>query len=156
EFERALALNPSYPSAHNWYAYYLAGLGRPDEALAEAKRALDLDPASPGANQGLGLQLYYARRLDEAFEQFGKALEMDYQDAHVGLGLVYAAKGMYREALLEFEKYSELDRGTPRSIAYLGYVHARLNERSQALQAIEELRTLAKQRYVSPAYFAVV
>ncbi len=154
-FERALALNPAYPNAHSWYSYYLAALGRSDEALAEAKRTLDLDPASPGANQGMALHLYYARRFDEAIEQFRKTLEMDYRDAHAGLGLAYAAKGMYREALLEFEKYSELDRG-PRSIAYLGYVRARLNERSQALRALDELRALSKQRYVSSASFAVV
>jgi hypothetical protein len=63
---------------------------------------------------------------------------------------------MYREALPEFEKYSELDRGTPRSIAYLGYVLARLNERSQALRARDELRELSKQRYVSSAAFTPI
>jgi len=156
EFERALELNPAYPNAHSWYSFYLAALGRSEEALAEAKRALDLDPASPGANQNMALQLYYAKRFDEAIEQFRKALEMDYRDAYVGLGLVYAAKGMYREALPEFEKYSELDRGTARSIAYLGYTHARLNERNQALRALDELRAMSKQRYVSPASFCLV
>jgi tetratricopeptide (TPR) repeat protein len=107
-------------------------------------------------NQIVALHLYYARRFDEAIEQFNRTLEMDYHDAHVGLGFVYAAKGMNREALPEFEKYSALDRGTPRSIAYLGYVHARLNERSQALRALDELGALAKQRYVPSTSFALV
>lgn len=138
---QALALNPAYPNAHAWYSFYPAALGRSNEALAEAKRALDLDPASPGMNQDLALQLYYARRFDEAIEQFRKVLEMDYRDAHAGLGSVFAAKGMYGESLSEFEKYSELDRGTPRSIASLGYVHARLNERSEALRALDPLRS---------------
>jgi serine/threonine protein kinase/tetratricopeptide (TPR) repeat protein len=155
-FERALSLSPGYPNAHEWYSIYLAGLGRSDEALAEAKRGLDLDPASPGANQGMALQLYFARRFDEAIGQFRKSLEMDYHDAHAGIGLVYAAKGMYREALPEFEKYAELDRRTPRSIALLGYAHARLNERSQALRALDELRVLSKRRYVSSASFALI
>src|SRR5437867_6662647 len=128
-FERALALSPGYATAHGWHSAYLAALGRSDEALTEAKRAFELDPASPGMNQLMGLQFLYARRFDEAIEQFRKALEMDYHDAHLGLGQAYAAKGMYREALVEFEKYSELDRGTPRSIASLGYAHGRLNER---------------------------
>jgi serine/threonine-protein kinase len=155
-FERALALNPAYPNAHAWYSFYLAALGRSDEALAEAKRALDLDPASPGMNQVMALHLYYARRFDEAIEQFRKTLEMDYHDARVGLGFAYAAKGMYREALPEFEKYAELDRGTPRSIIFVGYAHARLNERSQALWGLDELRALSKQRYVPSAGFALV
>lgn len=155
-FERALALDPAYPNAHAWYSFYLAALGRSDEALAEAKRALDLDPASPGMNQDLALQFYYGGRFDEAIEQFHKTLEMNYHDARVGLGLVYAAKGMYREALSEFEKYGELDQRSPRSIAYLGYIDALLKDRRQALKALDELRTLSKQKYVSPIYFALV
>ena len=155
-FERALALSPGYATAHSWYAFYLAALGRSDEALTEAKRAFDLDPASPGMNQSMGIQLLYARRFDEAIEQFRKALEMDYHDAHVGLGTAYAAKGMYREALSEFEKYAELDRGTPRSIASLGYAHARLKERGEALRALDQLMVLSNQRYVSAGSFALV
>jgi len=155
-FERALALSPGYATAHSWHAAYLAALGRSDEALIEAKRAFDLDPASPGINQLMGIQFLYARRFDEAIEQFRKALEMDYHDAHLGLGQAYAAKGMYREALVEFEKYSELDRGTPRSIASLGYAHGRLNERGEALRALDQLMVLSNQRYVSAGSFAIV
>jgi serine/threonine protein kinase/Flp pilus assembly protein TadD len=155
-FDRALALSPNYSNAHSWHSFYLATIGRSDEALAEAKRALDLDPASPGASQNVALQYYYARRLDEALEQFQKTLEMDYHDAHLGLGYVYAAKGMYQEALPEFEEYAKLDRGTPRSIGVLAYTHARLNERSQALRALKELGELSKKRYVPSASFAII
>jgi serine/threonine-protein kinase len=155
-FDRALALSPIYPNAHSWHSFYLAAIGRSDEALAEAKRALDLDPASPGANQNMALHYYYARRFDEALEQFRKTLEMDYHDAHLGLGYVYAAKGMYQEALPEFEEYAKLDRGTPRSISVLAYTHARLNERSLALRALKELRELSNKRYVPSASFAII
>jgi adenylate cyclase len=155
-FERALGLSPRYATAHSWHAFYLAALGRSDEALTEAKHAFDLDPASPSANQLMGIQLLYARRFDEAIEQFRKALEMDYHDAHLGLGQAYAANGMYQEALVEFGKYSELDRGTPRSVASLAYAHARAGERSQAVQLLDELSALSKQRYVPSYLFAVV
>jgi TolB-like protein/tetratricopeptide (TPR) repeat protein len=46
EYERALALNPDYPTAHFWYAVHLLQLGRTDEALAEIRRAEALDPLS--------------------------------------------------------------------------------------------------------------
>jgi Flp pilus assembly protein TadD len=81
---------------------------------------------------------------------------MDYHDAHLGLGYAYAAKGMYREALVEFEKYSDLDRGTPRSLASLGYAHARLKERGEAFRALDQLMVLSNQRYVSAGSFALV
>src|ERR1700745_2853985 len=44
----------------------------------------------------------------------------------------------------------------PRSIGVLAYPHARLNERSQALQALKELRDLSKKRYVPSASFAII
>ena len=38
EFKRALALDPRYGPAHQWYAEYLSTMGRHDEALAEIER----------------------------------------------------------------------------------------------------------------------
>ncbi len=46
EYERALTLNPDYPTAHLWYAIHLVALDRLDEALAEIRRAEALDPLS--------------------------------------------------------------------------------------------------------------
>jgi TolB-like protein/DNA-binding winged helix-turn-helix (wHTH) protein len=46
EFRRAIELNPSYATAHQWYAEELAIIGRGDEALAEIQRAKQLDPVS--------------------------------------------------------------------------------------------------------------
>jgi TolB-like protein/DNA-binding winged helix-turn-helix (wHTH) protein/Flp pilus assembly protein TadD len=155
-FERAIEINPGYANAHNWYSFYLAALGKEDQALAEARRAVDLDPASPGMNQILGIQLTYGRRFDEAIQQYRKALEMGYHDAHLGLGNAYAEKGMYREALSEFQQYSAVDRDTPRAISSLGYAYAQLGERKAALRVLGELRTLSKRRYVSSASLAMV
>ena len=39
EHRRALELNPSYVTAHQWYALYLVAMQRFDEALAEMQRA---------------------------------------------------------------------------------------------------------------------
>ncbi len=45
-FRRAIAADSSYPTAHHWYADFLAGRGRPDEALVQMTRAQQLDPLS--------------------------------------------------------------------------------------------------------------
>jgi tetratricopeptide (TPR) repeat protein len=45
-FKRAIELNPSYASAHQWYGEYLTYMGRFDEANAVFKRAQELDPLS--------------------------------------------------------------------------------------------------------------
>src|SRR5262249_54196080 len=47
EFQRAIALNHNYATAHQWYGSDpLRALGRFDEAIAEGKRAVELDPLS--------------------------------------------------------------------------------------------------------------
>lgn len=46
EFQRAIELNPDYPTAHQWYAEYLSEMGRHAQALAESEKARQLDPHS--------------------------------------------------------------------------------------------------------------
>jgi tetratricopeptide (TPR) repeat protein len=42
-FKQAIALNPSSDGAHRWYGLLLAGMGRCEEAVREARRARELD-----------------------------------------------------------------------------------------------------------------
>src|SRR6266536_2701317 len=46
EWQKTIALNPNYATAHQWYSEHLVAMGRYDEALAEIKRAQELDPLS--------------------------------------------------------------------------------------------------------------
>jgi TolB-like protein/DNA-binding winged helix-turn-helix (wHTH) protein/Tfp pilus assembly protein PilF len=157
-FEQALALNPTYTKAHNWYPFYLSASGRSQEALAVAKSALDLDPASPAVSHNLAVQFYLARKFDQAIEQCQKTIEMDpnFAVAYQVLGQAYLARGMDREALPVLEKYSEVSRSGVDSVALLGYAHARLGERSQALQMIEQLKAASKEHFVPSFFFALV
>lgn len=101
EFKRAIELNYSYATAHHWYSEYLAGMGRFDEALEEAKRAENLDPQSLIINTNHGWILYLARRYDEAIEELKKALEME-PSFFLARNLVwqaYVQMGMYEEAM---------------------------------------------------------
>ena len=105
EFRRAIAANPNYPTAHQWYAQYLYCMGRSDEAIAEAKRAQELDPFSPAISDEVAAALYFARKYDDAIEQSKKTLQMDanYGLAHWGLAYVYMQKKMYPEAVAEWQ-----------------------------------------------------
>ena len=46
-FKRAVTLDPNYGTALRFYSFYLACMGRHEEALGFAERARDLDPVSP-------------------------------------------------------------------------------------------------------------
>ena len=98
EFQRAIALNPSYVTAHHWYAYCLMAQTRVEEALREIRLAQELDPLSLIINTDVAEMLYYGRRYDEAIRQAQKTLEMDssFPLAHRVLGLAYSRKACSR------------------------------------------------------------
>jgi TolB-like protein/DNA-binding winged helix-turn-helix (wHTH) protein/Tfp pilus assembly protein PilF len=102
-FQRAIALNPSAPNAHKGEAYVHVTQGRFEQALAAIERARKLDPLSALTNADVGYILYLAREYDQAAEQLQETLawEPNFGYAHMCLALVYAAKGLYREALTE-------------------------------------------------------
>jgi serine/threonine protein kinase/tetratricopeptide (TPR) repeat protein len=105
EFRRAIAANPNYPTAHQWYSECLYSMGRFDEAIAEAKRAQELDPISPIITGALGGALLYSGRIDEAIEQYKKALQMDPDIDLVrqDMAYAYAQKKMYPESVAEWQ-----------------------------------------------------
>ena len=76
-FKKAIALNPNYATAHQWYASYLAASGRLNEAVVEAKTAHELEPFSLTIYSDYIRSLYYAGRLDEARKEALKLREMD-------------------------------------------------------------------------------
>ncbi len=77
EFKRAIELNPADPRPHEFYSWYLAPMGRHDQALAEAKRAQQLDPVSPETNLFLGSVLVFTRQYDLAIEQLRSGIELE-------------------------------------------------------------------------------
>jgi eukaryotic-like serine/threonine-protein kinase len=107
EYRRAIELNPSYATAHQWYSTLLSVVGRQDEALREARRAAELDPLSPVMKAGIAIRYFEARQYDKAIEAIREVIAMDknFAQAHVMLGENYIEKGMYEEAITEFETW---------------------------------------------------
>lgn len=158
EFKRAIELNPSYPTAHQFYSWYLGAVLRPDECIAEGRRALELDPLSVFRNADLGITLYLVGQYDRAIEQSQKALELDpnLDYAHWTLGLAYVQKAMYEEAIAHLEKAVTFSGDSPRYVASLGYAYAVAGRRREARKVLDKLKDLSKQRYVSPYFIATV
>ncbi len=76
-FKRAIALNPKYSSARQWYAEFLIQEARTDEAISEIKIALELDPLSSVINADATFIYVMARQDDKAIAQANKLLEFD-------------------------------------------------------------------------------
>src|SRR5213595_1363264 len=153
EFERAIALNPNYATAHHWFGDGpLLAVGQFDRAIAEGKRALELDPLSVIITADLGANYLVARRYDEAIEQFPKAIDLDprFYYTHWNLAEVLEMKGNLREALEEYKKAVELD-DDPFVLALLGQAYAKVGQRDEALKILAQLSQIATHRYV-PSY----
>lgn len=158
EFRRAIELNPSYATAHQWYAEYLALQGRFDEALAESERARRLDPVSLIIASDNGQILYYSRLYDRAIAQFRAVLEMEpnFFPAHIVAG-PYVEKGQFANALAETGKLM-IPADGPWAWSWRAYIYGRAGQPAQARRALEKLQQLYRQEYVGPdpALFAYI
>ena len=155
EFKRAIELNPS-SDAHYGYGYYLAFIGKSEEALVEMRRARELDPVSLVKITGVVQILILARRYDESIEECRRAIEMDPNlgYAHWLLGLAYMYKGTYEPAVHSFQKAIPLSGESPDELASLAHAYALSGKRTEARKILDKLKQRAEHTYISPATIA--
>lgn len=142
EYRNSLELNPSFATARLRYSYSLFKSLRPDEALEQMKMAQELDPVSPTTNAALCYMLTLSRHEDDAIRYCQRALELDPQviDGHLNLGEAYVQKGLYDEAIAEFEKARD-DRPLL-ALRYIAYTHAMAGRREEAYKILAALEKL--------------
>ena len=152
EFRRAIELNPRYPVARQWYSWFLAAMGRFDEALTQGRTAIDLDPASVSIRRSMGWLQYYARQYDGALDNLRRALALNptAEETHRLLGLVYLQQGLYDEATASFKEALSNSENDALAFAGLGHVAARRGREDEAQAVLQELHSRARTRYVSP------
>ena len=156
EFKRSLALNPAHPTASHWYAECLMTMGRHSEAIARMKSSQDLDPLSLIINVAIGWAFYMAGQYEAAIEQLHRTVEMDpnYPVTYWILGLTLRKIGRHELAIAEGEKGVKLSGGSALMRAALAQTLATTDRRKDALQILDDLTTLSKEKYVSPYFFA--
>ena len=101
-------------------------------------------------NAELGSGFRLARRYDEAQEQLKKIIEMDpnFGLARCYMGILYNNKGMYKEAIPEFQKAIETTGGLSWAFGYLGYAYAMLGQKDEAEKIIHALEERSKEEYI--------
>jgi eukaryotic-like serine/threonine-protein kinase len=156
EFKRSLELGPKYPTANHWYAEYTMTMGRHAEAMVRIRNSQDLDPLSLIINVSVAWSLYFARRYDEAIEQLRRTVDLDpnYPVTYWILGLLLRKTGCYELAIAESEKGVKLSGGSPLMRAALAHTLGAAGRTKEAIQLLDDLTSLAKQKYVAPYFFA--
>jgi tetratricopeptide (TPR) repeat protein len=153
-----LEQNPSLASIHVSFSAYLSGMGRFDEAIAEARKGQELDPLAVVPVQTLGFRYYYARRLADADAAFTRALDVDPTSfvARVGRGLVLWRQGKGPEARAELERSVAASGESAWARASLAHVCAATGEPARAREILKQLEAEARERYRPRFYQAVV
>ncbi|WP_263373591.1 TPR end-of-group domain-containing protein [Granulicella aggregans] len=154
ELKRALELNPNSAPVLWAYSNHQERLGRLEDAIAESKLALQLDPVSSRAFIDSAFSYYFARQYDEALAQMHRAstLPQSPLEAPFPLGDIYAEKGMYNEAILQFQKLGP----APHALGHMGNVYARMGRSAEALEIISKLQDSVRQTGVGRYEIALV
>ncbi len=158
ELKSALALNPGYASAHQWYSLSLSFAGQHEDAIREAQRAAELDPLSIIISLDVGEVLYFARRYGEARRAIERTLEVspDFSAARYYLGLVYLQDHKFEESIAELQKAAVLSPQDDRRKAALGYAYAVSGRKDDSQDVLTQLKKQSKRRYVSPYVMALI
>lgn len=157
ELQKSIHLDKSDPVAHLAYGIHLACRGGQDSAVAEVERALEADPASLFPNFILGWIYGICHRFDEAIAQHTlvSRIATDYGLPHLGLGLAYAGKGQFADAIAHLTNASQMKCGSLLH-GQMGYCYAMAGRRDEAQREIGILKARSESHYVSPMSFAAI
>lgn len=159
EFETAIRINPNYAQARQWYAMNcLCPLGAFARARKELKLAAETDPISLAIASSAGVLAFFEQDYERAIADFRAVLQMNeaFYLAHYFIGQIYAAQGLYPDALGELELAVAMSRGSSESISALGYAQARAGQTDNARLQLQELTRRKTQKYVSPVLLAQI
>jgi tetratricopeptide (TPR) repeat protein len=151
--ERAIALNPSLPQAHQFLAWYLVLNNRGDEARNELRLAQRLDPLSLIINTRIGTLDRWTGRGPEALAPVQHALTLDstFPPARVELARQYAVAGRFAEALATLPR-SMLDLSGDGADTQACFT-ALAGHQDEARRLVAGLEAAAKRQYISQYVF---
>jgi TolB-like protein/Tfp pilus assembly protein PilF len=179
EFDRAIELNPSYATAHQWYGLYHNALGQHEAAVAEVRKAQELEPDSPANITAMSEAHYLARDYTAAEREARRALNLNpnFPIAYLNLGRALEQQGKWQPALDAYSRGRELSGHGPAMSMYVARIFAR-NQPGKAQSMLDYMRTYrgpfwnsahdglspapnpspspGAKPYISPLYFAGV
>lgn len=159
-FKKALRLDPSYATAHQWYGILLMIVGRTSDAVAETGKAAELDPLSLQIQNNYASFLSGSGQNEAALRHYQKVVGDEPDSAWIrrnpwlltNMAATYAANGLYDKALIYAKRAVEILPGHPRAVAALANVYYRMGDKEEAKRVFATADT-ANEHY--PAYRAL-
>ncbi len=156
ELEEAMRLNPNYPWAPHWLGILLSGRGHTRRAIELIEMSKDLDPLSPIINVGAGIPLHIAQALRRSGELLPRGTGYGSDPRSRPLlprpcRCRCAAMSTRRSGRSSAPSTSP---ARPRSSsARMAHVLGSAGRTAEGERYVEQLRTSARERYVSPYSF---
>ena len=143
EYEAAIRLNPSYATAHHWYAWHLMLMGKMTQALQEFTQAQSLDPLSLIIGADIADALCINHDFAAAVAQSRKTLELDpgFAVGHYELGQALVQLGRFDEAIAAFRKAIEISGHSSVFDSNLAYAYAVSGRKDDAIGIATEMAT---------------
>jgi tetratricopeptide (TPR) repeat protein len=156
EFNRAIALAPSYSCAHEDRAEFLALKGHRAEALAEIAMIDQLDYSFSAAHTET--QTYYQLRdYPRLIEASKRALLLDPKgwSQHYYLGVGYEGTGNLQEAISEYQQAIAMS-GDSQSVVALAHAFRATGKKGEAEKTLRDLERKAAKSAASPYTMATI
>jgi TolB-like protein/DNA-binding winged helix-turn-helix (wHTH) protein/Tfp pilus assembly protein PilF len=162
EFRAAVAIDPNYAVAYQYYGYALFGMGRGEEGIVAMRHAAELDPVSPSVQTSLAWGYFLLRRDEQAVDRCKRVLELypDFVPAHQLLGLVYGQMNADKRSLAELNQAETLERDSAITPILLDGELARTGKRAEASRDLATMMARSHgasipDYYVAAAWAAV-
>jgi tetratricopeptide (TPR) repeat protein len=157
EFNRAIALAPSYSCAHEDRAIYLGFTGRRDEALAEIAKIDQLD-SGPGAASAESSAYFVLRDYPNLIDASRRGVLSDPNDwfQHYYLGVGYEGTGKLLDAISEYQKAMEMSEGDQDLRVSLAHAYLAVGKRGEGEKILRDLERESKSAYLSPYMIATI
>jgi tetratricopeptide (TPR) repeat protein len=156
--ERAMGIKRSDPLVHSAHAFYLASLGRHEEAIERATYASELDPLGVLASGNRAIISYLASRFEDAVAYCEATLDNDSNDseAYRWRALSLFQLGRRDEAFGSIASSVDQSQRHCWPLANQAAMFARAGRTRDALEILEELEKRAVTEPIPPLAIASV
>ena len=144
--------------AHQYYALCLAAMGRFTDCRSQVQLAQKIDPESPLLGTTTTYALYLAGDYEDVIARCKRAIEVNpnFYFLHLHLGQALAAKGLYDQAISEFQKERIASGDAPAVVARLGHAYAVSGRPQEARSMLRELQQASAQpHYAAQVYLGL-
>ncbi len=135
DFERAIALDPTYAAAYRGRGGALGSKGELDRAMKDLDEAIRLDPKDARAFNNRGYIWQQKNDFDRAIVDFDEAIRLNPEDSKAvnNRGYVWQRKGDLDRALADHEQAIRLAPNFALAFVYRGLVFARKGDLDRAI-----------------------